>query len=220
MALPSTARAGELILAPFAIKAISPVPFAGIGVTTCTPFPTMSWNDEEVAHQADKHGVPQAGHKSQKIDHTHGHDGNLEGCLNVSMSADFIRKAASFKTNSFSSSTRYPVHHEDTKTRRIAQDFFASSCLRGEIFWLRLGCAVFIGGFTVTLGRFERLTRFAVSASVRVMNQKFPRTFGELRNSPYHALHSGGRTVKDEVRVNLLERLRKGERLVPASVGH
>ncbi|PYU93077.1 MAG: hypothetical protein DMG08_11060 [Acidobacteria bacterium] len=29
---------------------------------------------------------------------------------------------------------RYPVHHEDTKTRRIAKDFFASSCLRGEFF--------------------------------------------------------------------------------------
>src|SRR5206468_1462835 len=29
---------------------------------------------------------------------------------------------------------RHPVHHEDTKTRRIAKDFFASSCLRGEIF--------------------------------------------------------------------------------------
>src|SRR5438046_9787403 len=26
------------------------------------------------------------------------------------------------------------THHEDTKTRRIAKDFFASSCLRGEIF--------------------------------------------------------------------------------------
>src|SRR5437667_1814572 len=45
---------------------------------------------------------------------------------------------------------RYPVHHEDTKTRRIAKDFFASSCLRGEIFWLRraaLSSAVFICGF-------------------------------------------------------------------------
>src|SRR5947207_9038945 len=31
---------------------------------------------------------------------------------------------------------RYPVHHEDTKTRRIAKDFFASSCFRGEIFWV------------------------------------------------------------------------------------
>src|SRR5204862_1910792 len=29
------------------------------------------------------------------------------------------------------------AHHKDTKTRRIAKDFFASSCLRGEIF---LGC--------------------------------------------------------------------------------
>src|SRR5947207_6111116 len=38
---------------------------------------------------------------------------------------------------------RYPVHHEDTKTRRIAKDFFASSCFRGEIFWLRRGCSVF-----------------------------------------------------------------------------
>jgi len=85
---------------------------------------------------------------------------------------------------------------------------------------LRLGCAVFSGGFTVTLGRFERLTRFAVSASVRGMNQKFPRTFGELRNSPYHALHSGGRTVKDEMRVNLLEKLRKGETLFPGIVGY
>jgi len=52
------------------------------------------------------------------------------------------------------------------------------------------------------------------------MNQKFPRTFGELRNSPYHALHSGGRTVKDEMRVNLLEKLRKGETLFPGIVGY
>src|SRR5436190_2098763 len=29
---------------------------------------------------------------------------------------------------------RHPVHHEETKTRRIAKDFFASSCLRGETF--------------------------------------------------------------------------------------
>ena len=39
-----------------------------------------------------------------------------------------------------------------TKTRRIAKDFFASSCLRGEIFWLRLGCTLFIGGFFQTFG--------------------------------------------------------------------
>src|SRR5437899_10706136 len=38
---------------------------------------------------------------------------------------------------------RHPVRHKDTKTRRIAKDFFASSCLRGEIFfWLRPGCSV------------------------------------------------------------------------------
>src|SRR6266704_1847756 len=30
----------------------------------------------------------------------------------------------------------HPIHHEDTKTRRIAKDFFVSSCLRGEIFWV------------------------------------------------------------------------------------
>src|SRR5881628_1162746 len=68
--------------------------------------------------------------------------------------------------------------------------------------------------------RFERLTRLAVSVSVRGMSQKFPKTFGELRGSPYHALHSGGRTVKDEMRVNLLEKLRKGDTLFPGIVGY
>ncbi|PYV41821.1 MAG: hypothetical protein DMG09_03830 [Acidobacteria bacterium] len=33
----------------------------------------------------------------------------------------------------FSCERTHPVHHEDTKTRRIAKDFFAFSCLRGEI---------------------------------------------------------------------------------------
>ena len=38
------------------------------------------------------------------------------------------------------------THHKDTKTRRIAKDFSASSCLRGEIFLAAAGCSVFIGG--------------------------------------------------------------------------
>src|SRR5213592_4186146 len=34
-----------------------------------------------------------------------------------------------------------PRRHEDEESQK---DFFASSCLRGEAFWLRLGCSVFI----------------------------------------------------------------------------
>jgi magnesium chelatase subunit I len=64
------------------------------------------------------------------------------------------------------------------------------------------------------------LTRFAVWASVYVMDEPSPKTLGELRNSPYHAIHSGARSVKDEMRRNLQEALRKKEVLFPGIVGY
>src|SRR5690242_7614427 len=42
-----------------------------------------------------------------------------------------------------------------------------------------------------------------------------PRTFGELRRSGYESL-----SIKDEMRKNLAERIRKGEELFPGIVGY
>jgi len=47
-----------------------------------------------------------------------------------------------------------------------------------------------------------------------------PSTFGELKGSPWAAPDRSTRTVKDEVRANLLERLRQGGDLFPGVVGY
>jgi magnesium chelatase subunit I len=47
-----------------------------------------------------------------------------------------------------------------------------------------------------------------------------PRTFGELRESEFSAERLGSRRVKDELRENLICRLRRGEALFPGIVGY
>ncbi len=47
-----------------------------------------------------------------------------------------------------------------------------------------------------------------------------PRTFGELRQSPWAAAPLRGRTVRDELRANVLARLATGEPLFPGIVGY
>jgi magnesium chelatase subunit I len=50
--------------------------------------------------------------------------------------------------------------------------------------------------------------------------QELPRTLGELRNSAFSETHSGSRTVKDELRANLICKLQRGESLFPGIVGY
>jgi magnesium chelatase subunit I len=52
------------------------------------------------------------------------------------------------------------------------------------------------------------------------MTPSFPQTFGELRSSSFHAAHARARTVKDEMRANLQDKLRKKETLFPGIVGY
>ena len=47
-----------------------------------------------------------------------------------------------------------------------------------------------------------------------------PRTFGELRNSPWAESPLRGRTVRDEIRTNLVTRLTSGQDLFPGIVGY
>src|SRR5260221_2265680 len=47
-----------------------------------------------------------------------------------------------------------------------------------------------------------------------------PRTFGDLKNSPWGALPLRGRSVREEIRSNLLHRLVSGEALFPGIVGY
>ncbi|HEU5171123.1 MAG TPA: magnesium chelatase [Gemmatimonadales bacterium] len=47
-----------------------------------------------------------------------------------------------------------------------------------------------------------------------------PRTFGELRNSPWADPPLRGRRVRDEIRTNLLRRLERNEELFPGIVGY
>ncbi|HEX5386813.1 MAG TPA: magnesium chelatase [Gemmatimonadales bacterium] len=47
-----------------------------------------------------------------------------------------------------------------------------------------------------------------------------PRTFGELKNSPWAAPPLRGRQIRDELRANLLERLEQGDALFPGIVGY
>ncbi len=49
---------------------------------------------------------------------------------------------------------------------------------------------------------------------------ELPRTLGELRNSAYSEDRLGRRTVKDELRHNLIRKLRSGETLFPGVVGY
>jgi magnesium chelatase subunit I len=47
-----------------------------------------------------------------------------------------------------------------------------------------------------------------------------PRTLGELKTSEYNKTRSPARSVKDELRENLLEKLRRGDRVFPGIVGY
>src|SRR5450631_2274185 len=46
------------------------------------------------------------------------------------------------------------------------------------------------------------------------------RTLGELRQSPFTAQRLGSRRVKDELRENLMSRLREGSQIFPGIVGY
>jgi magnesium chelatase subunit I len=50
--------------------------------------------------------------------------------------------------------------------------------------------------------------------------QELPETLGELRNSAFSATSPGARTVKDELRANLICKLKRGETLFPGIVGY
>ncbi len=52
------------------------------------------------------------------------------------------------------------------------------------------------------------------------MSKNFPQTLGDLKNSTYHAVFSGGRSVKDEMRSNLQCLLNRNETLFPGIVGY
>jgi magnesium chelatase subunit I len=47
-----------------------------------------------------------------------------------------------------------------------------------------------------------------------------PRTFGDLKNSRWAELPLRGRTVRDEIRSNLMARIASGEALFPGIVGY
>src|SRR5512140_2662182 len=50
--------------------------------------------------------------------------------------------------------------------------------------------------------------------------QELPRTFGALRASSFSEAKLAGRTVKDEIRNNLICRVQRGENLFPGIVGY
>jgi magnesium chelatase subunit I len=49
---------------------------------------------------------------------------------------------------------------------------------------------------------------------------EFPRTLGELRTSQFAAQISAGRTLKEELRSNLICKLERGETLFPGVMGY
>ncbi len=51
-------------------------------------------------------------------------------------------------------------------------------------------------------------------------NLQLPKTLGELRTSPFSETFSATRSVKDELRSNLISRLKRGEPLFPGIVGY
>jgi magnesium chelatase subunit I len=55
---------------------------------------------------------------------------------------------------------------------------------------------------------------------MRTTNPELPRTLGELRKSAYSEQRLGARTVKDELRANLICKLQRGETLFPGIVGY
>src|SRR5579863_1683007 len=55
---------------------------------------------------------------------------------------------------------------------------------------------------------------------MRTANPELPRTLGELRNSAYSEERLGARTVKDELRSNLICKLQRDEPLFPGIVGY
>ena len=48
----------------------------------------------------------------------------------------------------------------------------------------------------------------------------YPRTLGDLKNSPWSEPPLRGRTVRDEIRTNLLKRIESGGPLFPGIVGY
>ncbi len=52
------------------------------------------------------------------------------------------------------------------------------------------------------------------------MRSDFPKNLRELRSGPFHAAHSGARSVKDEMRANLQGMLRRHETVLPGIVGY
>ncbi len=52
------------------------------------------------------------------------------------------------------------------------------------------------------------------------MSSSLPQTLGALKRSPYAARHDYARSVKDEIRANLLTRLCSGQRVFPGIVGY
>ncbi len=64
------------------------------------------------------------------------------------------------------------------------------------------------------------MTRSGLWASVTCMTENFPKTLAELKKSPYHATYSGGRSVKDEMRLKIQEMMCRKETLFPGIVGY
>src|ERR1700753_3370891 len=56
--------------------------------------------------------------------------------------------------------------------------------------------------------------------SMRTTNPELPRTLGELRTSAYSEQRLGARSVKDELRANLICKLQREEPLFPGIVGY
>lgn len=52
------------------------------------------------------------------------------------------------------------------------------------------------------------------------MKEDFPQDLAGLKSSPFHEIHAHGRSVKAEMRANLLALLRKKERLFPGIIGY
>jgi len=52
------------------------------------------------------------------------------------------------------------------------------------------------------------------------VTQDLPRTLGALRQSSYTQAKLAGRSVKDELRQNLIGKIQRGDRLFPGIVGY
>ena len=65
-----------------------------------------------------------------------------------------------------------------------------------------------------------RLKNVSGSRASFMPHSDLPRTLGELRNSPFFKRYSSERTVKDELRLNLIEKLHRKETLFPGVMGY